>query len=169
MHLTAERAVALAREFHGWFGPPILVQYGAIIDGRTRYAALTAYDSQTFPRVDVSRETRTAARLLALYGHPDRAWHQIPEEWRDSAASVESYCNVDRLTALEIMAAGRELKEQLRAKEHNRKVYASRVRDISQTQRHNAVVRAIRKGLERRLEGERFDIEDVAQLVGVKL
>ena len=105
-------------------------------------------------------------QVLVLCGHPDRAWCHTPECWRDSVQALESFLGVDRATALEVWAAGKEII----AHEKGKLLAARRAprRAPHEQQTAHQIVRAIRMGLRARAEGDPFELADIKELVGYK-
>jgi len=169
MQLTDERAREVFRELGTWFGPPCIAHSlpvsdsKCLYDGRVRYDAFAAVIGGK-PPVIVARETRQAARLLALCGHPDRAAAHVPDVWRDSVQSIAGYCGLSEALAIEVMAAIRAEDRIKRAQAANRLMASVRQR-VGYSHGHANMVREIRAGLRARDEGESFDIDDVARIV----
>lgn len=132
--LTTELAKSLARELGGWFGPPLLarvtpkelssmVDDSLILDGRMRWGVLGA--TTQFERIPCilfpsnyrqgiySTDGKLLPRLLALFGHFERAWHHTPECWRDSPADIAAFLGVDGSVASPVYVARPRLRRAL--------------------------------------------------------
>ena len=63
--------------YGGWFGPPLVEWQGTPIDGRKRLAGWTALSMLGKPPTTVATDLRSAARLVLLAGHADRAYSML--------------------------------------------------------------------------------------------
>jgi hypothetical protein len=185
MRLTVERAAAICREFGVWFGPPLLSRCAPaairtpadILDGHVRFKGLHALlpldgiPALVFPPghrsglYSIGKRQYLLPRLLLLCGHPERAWEHTPECWRDSVGAIESFLNVERSSAVEVWAAGKEILDHQKGLVRARRQVRRKPHEQQTT---HDIVRLIRSGLRARAEGEPFGLTDVEELVGFK-
>lgn len=186
MRLTVERAREIGTELGCWFGPPILTRSPVrvlaspddILDGRVRYKALARIiDPSTYPNLvfplshrrglyAVGKRQHLLPKLLWTCGHPDRAYLVIPPEWLDSVQAIESFVGVSRSAAIEIHVAGRQAARFAAGKVAQYK--RARERTPESTRQARELISMIRTGLQSRAEGEAFELEDIARIVGFR-
>jgi hypothetical protein len=119
--LNTELAKALFINYAGkWYGPPVLLRRplskaddSAIIDGRIRLRAMRELclrcdvPNHIFPEgVKRNSEGVLLARALALAGHYERAWAEVPLIFRHCIGDVKAYAQVPTTVALQVYRAG---------------------------------------------------------------
>ena len=179
--IRPELARIIIRENGGWFGPPALLscqpsllwamtpeeQSKHIADGKIRLAelALLPHDYQAAFEMnernwriytldtDLTHKGERVGRMLVFAGHTDRAWHYIPECWRQSPVDIASYLAVPQSTALQIYAA----------RPRKRKVYHRN----PHRQRSYLIVNSLLAAFEARDEdGQELNMNEVERIVG---
>jgi len=127
--LNTELAKALFINYAGkWYGPPALLRRALpqaderdIIDGKVRLRAMRELclrcdvPNHIFPEgVKRNSEGVLLARALALAGHYERAWQEVPILFRHCIGDVKAYAQVPTTVALQVFRAGhREQSERL--------------------------------------------------------
>jgi len=118
-----------------WFGPPALVRRPLesisdrdVLDGRMRLRVRRELDlhcdvpCHIFPPGARRDDTGVLLpKMLALAGHPDRAWAETPEIFRDSLGTLKAYLCIPTVLALRVWRAGK------------RRPFVARQRPVSDT------------------------------------
>ena len=83
------RAKLLLISYGGWFGPPVIRWGNRLLDGRKRLTAWSDLSKPGDPPTIVATGQRSAARLVLLAGHADRAYEILGESiWYDSTTAA---------------------------------------------------------------------------------
>lgn len=105
--ISAKDARRLLVVFGGWFGAPVLILGGKVLDGRVRLAEWRALHFPGKPPEHVSDTTEDAARFLAAVGHLSRASTLSPRIAAFMDEKTSDIADVARVPSSAILRSGK--------------------------------------------------------------